>query len=288
MANMHLITGYAGAEHVTAADAGSLHTAIFGSGQYVLDRGNKFAATIVTNNTIRIADGDIMMQGRHVRLAEGSYVDLTIDNSAQGMMRNDLIVARYTKDASTGVEAVNLVVIKGTAAASNPADPAYTAGDIINDHVALNDMPLYRVPLDGLNVQTLVPLFGMASLMADGSVTTSKLADGAVITEKIGSKAVTTEKIADGAVTKFFTAQIGTTWTGSAAPYTQTITVSEILASDKPIVDLVPSSTFATAEKEISNYAKIYRITTAANSITVYATEATDVALNIQMGVHRK
>ena len=149
-------------------------------------------------------------------------------------------------------------------------------------------MPLYRVPLNGLNVQTLVPLFGMASLMADGSVTTSKLADGAVITAKIGSKAVTTEKIADGAVTKFFTAQIGTTWTGSAAPYTQTITVSGILASDKPIVDLVPSSTFATAEKEISNYAKIYRITTAANSITVYATEATDVALNIQMGVHRK
>lgn len=288
MANMHLITGYAGAEHVTAADAGSLHTAIFGSGQYVLDRGNKFAATIVTNNTIRIADGDIMMQGRHVRLAEGSYVDLTIDNGAQGMMRNDLIVARYTKDASTGVEAVNLVVIKGTAAASSPADPAYTAGDIIYDHVALNDMPLYRVPLDGLNVQTLVPLFGMASLMADGSVTTSKLADGAVTTAKIGSKAVTTEKIADGAVTKFFTAQIGTTWTGSAAPYTQTITVSGILASDKPIVDLVPSSTFATAEKEISNYAKIYRITTAANSITVYATEATDVALNIQMGVHRK
>lgn len=288
MANMHLITGYAGAEHVTAADAGSLNTAIFGSGQYVLDRGNKFAATIVTNNTIRIADGDIMMQGRHVRLAEGSYVDLTIDNGAQGMMRNDLIVARYTKDASTGVEAVNLVVIKGTAAASNPADPAYTAGDIINDHVALNDMPLYRVPLNGLNVQTLVPLFTMASLMADGSVTTSKLASGAVTTTKIGSKAVTTDKIADGAVTKFFTAQIGTTWTGSAAPYTQTITVSGILASDRPIVDLVPSSTFATAENEISNFAKIYRITTAANSITVYATEKTDVALNIQMGVHRK
>ncbi len=288
MANMHLITGYAGAEHVTAADAGSLHIAIFGTGQYVLNRGNKFAATIVTNNTIRIADGDIMMQGRHVRLAEGSYVDLTIDNGAQGMMRNDLIVARYTKDSSTGVEAVNLVVIKGTAAASSPADPAYTSGDIINDHVVLNDMPLYRVPLNGLNVQTLVPLFTMASLMADGSVTTSKLASGAVTTEKIGSNAVTTEIIADGAVTKFFTAQIGTTWTGSAAPYTQTITVSGILASDKPIVDLVPSSTFATAEKEISNYAKIYRITTAANSITVYATEATDVALNIQMGVHRK
>lgn len=278
MSNLHLVTGYAGAAHITAADHGSFNSAIFGAGQYVLNRGNKFAASIVSNNKITVLDGDLLIQGRHVRLNEGSYVDLTIDNGAQGMLRHDLIVARYTKNSATGVEECNLVVIKGTAAASNPADPAYTAGDIINDHVTISDMPLYRVILNGLNVQPLVQLFTIASLMPDGSVTTAK----------INNKAVTTEKIADGAVTKFFTAQIGTTWTGSAAPYTQTITVSGILASDKPIVDLVPSSTFATAENEISNFAKIYRITTAANSITVYATEKTDVALNIQMGVHRK
>lgn len=278
MSNLHLVTGYAGAAHITAADHGSFNSAIFGAGQYVLNRGNKFAASIVSNNKITVLDGDLLIQGRHVRLNEGSYVDLTIDNGAQGMLRHDLIVARYTKNSATGVEECNLVVIKGTAAASNPADPAYTAGDIINDHVTIADMPLYRVILNGLNVQPLVQLFTIASLMPDGSVTTAK----------INNKAVTTEKIADGAVTKFFTAQIGTTWTGSAAPYTQTITVSGILASDKPIVDLVPSSTFATAENEISNFTKIYRITTAANSITVYATEKTDVALNIQMGVHRK
>lgn len=278
MSNLHLVTGYAGAAHITAADHGSFNSAIFGAGQYVLNRGNKFAASIVSNNKITVLDGDLLIQGRHARLNEGSYVDLTIDNGAQGMLRHDLIVARYTKNSATGVEECNLVVIKGTAAASNPADPSYTAGDIINDHVTIADMPLYRVILNGLNVQPLVQLFTIASLMPDGSVTTAK----------INNKAVTTEKIADGAVTKFFTAQIGTTWTGSAAPYTQTITVSGILASDKPIVDLVPSSTFATAENEITNFAKIYRITTAANSITVYATDKTDVALNIQMGVHRK
>lgn len=68
----------------------------------------------MSNNTIRIADGDIMIQGRHARLAEGSTVDLTIANGTQGYRRNDLIVARYTKAANTGIEAVNLVVIKGT------------------------------------------------------------------------------------------------------------------------------------------------------------------------------
>lgn len=159
MSEMHIVTGYRGANHVTAADIGSFNAAIFGTGEFVLDRGSKFETTVVSNNLVRVADGDLLIQGRHVRLNEGTYIDLTIENGAQGYLRNDLIVARYEKDSNTGVESVNLVVIKGTPVASNPADPACTKGDIINDHVYLADMPLYRVPLNGLNVQTLVPLF---------------------------------------------------------------------------------------------------------------------------------
>lgn len=159
MGNLHLVTGYAGAAHVTAADAASLNAAIVGPDNYVLNRGNQFAASVVTNNKITIADGDLLMQGRHIRLNEGSTVDLTIENGASGYYRNDLIVARYTMDSNTGVEDCNLVVIKGTAVSGNPSDPEYTSGDIINDHVLQADMPLYRVPLSGLNVQTLVPLF---------------------------------------------------------------------------------------------------------------------------------
>lgn len=165
MSNLHLVTGYAGQAHVTAADDGSFNTAIFGSGQYVLDIGSKFAASVVSNNKITIADGDLLMQGRHVRLNEGTTVDLTITNGTQGKLRNDLIVARYTKDSVSGVEQVNLVVIKGTAVNGNPVDPEYTSGDIINDHVLLNDMPLYRVPLNGLTVGTPVALFSMQSVM---------------------------------------------------------------------------------------------------------------------------
>ena len=170
MANMHLVTGYAGKAHVTAADQGSLNAAVFGGGAYVLPRGNRFSATIVSNNTIRIADGDIMIQGRHARLNEGSTVDLTIANGTQGYRRNDLIVARYTKAASTGIEAVNLVVIKGTPKASNPADPAYNTGDIITNHAATVDVPLYRVPLNGLNVQELVPLFTAVGAGGDAGI----------------------------------------------------------------------------------------------------------------------
>lgn len=178
MSNLHLVTGYAGQAHVTAADDGSFNTAIFGNGQYVLDIGSKFAASVVSNNKITIADGDLLMQGRHVRLNEGTTVDLTITNGTQGKLRNDLIVARYAKDSVSGVEQVNLVVIKGTAVDSNPADPEYTSGDIINDHALLNDMPLYRVPLNGLTVGTPVALFSVAAVqIPDGAVTGDMLSD---------------------------------------------------------------------------------------------------------------
>lgn len=190
LANMHLVTGYAGQAHVTAADQGSLYTAIFGSGEYVLDVGNKLAATAITNNQIRISDGDLLIQGRQVRLNEGTYVDLTIENGEQGMMRNDLIVARYTKDSVTDVEECNLMVIKGTAAASDPTDPAYTVGDIINNHDLVADMPLYRVPLNGINVQTPVQLFELGTAggeLEDGSVTGAKIANGAVDNNKLAA-----------------------------------------------------------------------------------------------------
>lgn len=172
MANLHLVTGYAGREHVTAADQGAFNVAMLGSGQFVMDKGKKLAASIVSNNQIRVLDGDIYMQGRFIRLNEGSYADLVIENGTQGYQRNDLIVARYTKAVETGIEEVNLVVIKGTAVASNPKDPSYSNGNIIEGKAYLNDMPLYRVTLSGLTIQSLVPLFIVKNctvLMRDGS-----------------------------------------------------------------------------------------------------------------------
>ena len=160
MGNMHLITGYAGKEHITAVDQGAFNAALIGTGQFVLDKGNVLAAHVITNNQIRILDGELMMQGRFVRLDPGTYVDLSIESGAQGKKRNDLIVARYTKHNVTAVESVDLVVIKGTAVDSNPVDPAYTEGDITNGTATMHDFPLWRIPLDGLNVGSPVALFG--------------------------------------------------------------------------------------------------------------------------------
>ena len=160
MAKLHLVTGYAGAEHVTATDQAALNAAMIGTGQFVFDKGNVFKAQVVTNNQIRVLDGELMMQGRFVRLNPDTYVELTIESGTQGKLRNDLIAVRYTKNTSTGVEDVNLVVIKGTAVNSNPVDPAVTEADITNGEATLHEFPLWRIPINGLNVNTPVPLFG--------------------------------------------------------------------------------------------------------------------------------
>ena len=158
--SLHLITGYAGQNHITAADNASFNIGLLGSGNFVLDRGNKFEATIISNNLIRILDGDLIIQGRHVRLAENTYEELMIENGSQGMKRNDLIIARYTKDATTGIENCEFVVLKGAENANAAVDSEYTTGDITEQGNALvTEFPLYRIKINGLNIEDVETLF---------------------------------------------------------------------------------------------------------------------------------
>lgn len=112
---IHIVTGYAGKEHVTSADAGSMNAGIVGTGRYVMQTAEQFAAEIVSNNLIKVKSGDLMNQGRHMRIDVNDYEEVTIQNGAQSVFRNDLIVARYKKDPSTLIETTEIVVIKGTA-----------------------------------------------------------------------------------------------------------------------------------------------------------------------------
>lgn len=153
----HLVTGYAGVEHVAAADDATLHASIVGTGKYVFDSGNKFAYEIISNNQINVKDGDLMNQGRHIKIAVNDYEELRIDNGLAGVKRYDLIVCRYFKDADTNIENAALVVVKGTSSDS-PTDPEVVSGDIFSGDL-IDDFPLYRVRLDGLNIVGVDCLF---------------------------------------------------------------------------------------------------------------------------------
>jgi len=165
-----LVTGYGGSPHVGSADVGAFQAALCGAGDWVFVTGQAFACQAVSANVVRIRDGEAVMQGRHFRTQPDDYTDLSVANGQPGLKRNDLVVARYTRDGATGVETVALAVLQGTPGAE-AADPAVTTGDVTAGAL-LHEMPLWRIPLDGLTVGAPVrlfsPVFGSLFLLCDG------------------------------------------------------------------------------------------------------------------------
>lgn len=97
----------------------------------------------------------------------------------------------------------------------------------------------------------------------------------------------TYKTVESGANVTNYTVNIPLSWSG-AVPYTQTVTVSGILASDVPIVDVVLSSDTTTALAELEAYNCISKIETGANTITLTCLEeAPTIAFNIQLQVVR-
>ena len=83
------------------------------------------------------------------------------------------------------------------------------------------------------------------------------------------------------------TATLNTTWSGTSAPYTKTVTVNGIQSSDTPIIDVVMSGTYSTDAARAEAWGYIYRAVTGTNSITFYATDKPTVDLPIQIRVVR-
>lgn len=163
---MELVTGKVGHDHVLSEQAGSMHAGIFGTGTYVLGTGSKLAATMVNANTVRIADGDLMMQGRHCTIAEGQYDDLVVQNGTQNQRRSDLVVARYERLAEEPrTESVSLKVVKGQPSDGEPEDPKIEKGDILGGDL-VSEVALYRIPLDGISVGDPKPLFDLLAPMS--------------------------------------------------------------------------------------------------------------------------
>ena len=163
---MKIVTGYRGEVHITPNDDQGRNQGTFGTEGYVLNVGNKFAATLQSSNALRIADGEGVFQGVHFRVEPGTYDTVTIENGTQSMQRIDLVVMRYTKNASTSVESCALVVIKGTPIGGTPAVPAYNSGNILSGAL-IADMPLYQVRLNGITVQSVTPVFDVLSSMRE-------------------------------------------------------------------------------------------------------------------------
>lgn len=183
---LELVTGYWGQNHVTAEQEADLNAGIFGSGFYVLPVGEKMRAEAVTSNQVRIFDGIFVGYGRQASIEEGGYENVMIENGTAGLLRNDMIVVKYNKDEESGIESVSFDVLKGQTG-STAQDPVPNNQDI-RAGAFESEMPLYRVKLNGLAIETIEPLFtvpksieemmqDISDLQAENDALSSALAD---------------------------------------------------------------------------------------------------------------
>lgn len=161
---MKIIAGYVGEPHVTSQQERNTNIGIFGSGVHIIGGVNsELEATVVSANLVEISDGMIVCEGCTAEIPRGTNDSLVIENGEQRMKRIDLIVARYIKNANTGAESMELVVIKGTSAASDPVSPSYNTG-LIADGDSPVDFPIYRVNLDGISITSVDALVGTVNI----------------------------------------------------------------------------------------------------------------------------
>lgn len=153
MANIEIITGRTGEQHVLSIDDAELHRTLLGNGDFVLSTGEKFQARMNGANRVDIYQGTAIMQGRQVKIRSGSQ-RIETDAGVIGMKRQDAIVIEYEKVGD--IETVELKAIKGPNNANAYVAPTIPYINGIIDLGEKHQMPLWYVRYDGINFDSLI------------------------------------------------------------------------------------------------------------------------------------
>lgn len=157
-----IVTGYTGKNHITSDDWASLNAGILSSGDIVLSL-NAPEAKETTSGVVTLPKMELSIQGVHCR-TDGTE-KVTVATGSQGLYRNDLIIGRYRKNSSSGVESFEIDIVKGTAA-SQAEDPALTVNNIRTGGT-LREVALFRVVLYGSNIQSITAVITNVGAMRD-------------------------------------------------------------------------------------------------------------------------
>lgn len=176
---VELVTGYSGTEHVSSSDDGARQAGTVGTGMYVLETvEDPLAATLENANTVTVGPGDVLINGRHVRLTGSTTYAVPV--GTQAMQTSNLLVLRYSV-SEDDTEKVDAVTLTGEPASSDPADPALATGSVLDGDSPV-DMPLYRVVTTGIESAQPVRLFETVPPIAElgfsdlsGSLTSDQL-----------------------------------------------------------------------------------------------------------------
>ena len=163
--SVSIITGYTGERHITPYMDAAVNRSIFGEDGCILATGNQMSASMPTINSFVIADGAFSIQG-HIGVTNGET--LAVDTCATGSNRIDLVVARFTHNATTLIDGLEIVLVKGTETTSAyPTTPTINTGVIANGATTV-DLALYKITLSGSTVtfsrQAKLSRFGLGDI----------------------------------------------------------------------------------------------------------------------------
>ena len=182
-----------------------------------------------------------------------------------------------TTNKSSLVDAVNEVK---TAATSNESSIGSLTNRMTTAESDIDSLETRVTPISLGGTGATTSSEALTNLGLTATATELNYVDGvtSAIQTQLDSKAVTTT----------YLATISTTWTGSSAPYTQTVTVNGITSNDTPIVDVVLNSNTNTALNQLEAWGCVSKITTGTNQITVTCLEDKPItAIPIQLKVVR-
>lgn len=138
------------AAHITAEDDAFIHRCVLGGTSGII---GSLRCDKVDDNTVRLSNGGVSNKGFILWIPDGETVELAVENGEPGKSRIDLVAAAFTKGGGDVADTHIFKIIKGTAAASNPAAPSAPAVAMAQLVAgSTTHVPLFAIMLTGSQI----------------------------------------------------------------------------------------------------------------------------------------
>lgn len=195
---------------------------------------------------------------------KGSVIDQTINtviNGQAGIQGVSVNGTELTPDTNNKVSFNVPLVLQTTGTSTTYVMSQNSVTDALSNKA--NSSDLATVATSGsysdLSNKPAIP----SVVQATGSSTTDTMSQDAITTALSGKASVSTYNIT----------LLASGWSGSSAPYTQTVSVSGILSTDKVFADVVLDAVAQTALDQSRQWAFVSQMTTSNGSITAKCLE---------------
>lgn len=206
---------------------------------------------------------------------KGSVIDQTINtviNGQAGIQGVSVNGTELTPDTNNKVSFNVPLVLQTTGTSTTDVMSQNSVTDALSNKANSNDLATVATSgsYSDLSNKPTIP----SVVQTTGSSTTDTMSQDAITTALSGKASVST----------YSATLLASGWTGSSAPYTQTVNVSGILSTDNTFAYVVFSNDTSTAVNESGQWGFVSQMTTSNGSITAKCLEfKPNIDLNISL-----